>query len=153
MAYFPLFVDLAGKEILVIGGGKIAARRAGTLSEFGCRITVVSPEICEKMQELFTEGKIRWKEEAYRKDILSEYQPFFVLAAAGKKVNALVVSDCRERKLPVNDASEKENCDFYFPGIIKERDAVVGVTSGGGDHKMAAALSEAVRKFIKEMER
>ena len=41
MAYFPLFVDLEGRQVLVVGGGKIAMRRVRTLLEFGCEITVV----------------------------------------------------------------------------------------------------------------
>ena len=45
MAYFPLFVNLEGRRVLVVGGGKIAARRIRTLLEFGCEITVVAPEV------------------------------------------------------------------------------------------------------------
>lgn len=44
MAYFPLFIDLWGQEILVVGGGPIAARRIRVLREFGCRILAVAPE-------------------------------------------------------------------------------------------------------------
>lgn len=75
-------------------------------------------------------------------------RPLFVLAAAGAGVNKTVVRDCRLLGIPVNDASEKENCSFYFPGIAKNGGAVAGVTSGGGDHRLAAALSEAVRKAV-----
>lgn len=56
MAYFPLFVDLEGRQVLVVGGGKIAMRRVRTLLEFGCEITVVSPEVCEELRE-----KVLWK--------------------------------------------------------------------------------------------
>ena len=52
MAYFPLFVDLEGRQVLVVGGGKIAARRIRTLLEFGCEITVVAPEVGEELREM-----------------------------------------------------------------------------------------------------
>lgn len=153
MGYFPLFVDLEGKRVLIVGGGAVAARRAGVLLEFGCRITVVSPELGDGMRALFEAGRVDWRQEAYSSDCLlrpGEERPFFVLAAAGGDANRLVVSDCRAVAIPVNDASRKENCDFYFPGIVKEGEAVIGITSGGGDHKLAAALRGLVRHFIEE---
>ena len=56
MAYFPLFVDLEGRQVLVVGGGKIAVRRVRTLLEFGCQITVVSPKCVRSCGE-----KVLWK--------------------------------------------------------------------------------------------
>lgn len=153
MAYFPMFVDLSGKEILVVGGGAVAARRVSALLPFGCRITVLSPELGEKLFILYEEGQIVWVRDSYRKELLmppgAEDPPFFVLAAVDEQVNRAIVSDCRERKIPVNDAARRERCDFYFPGLIKEGETVVGVTSGGGDHRLAAGLSAVVREFVR----
>lgn len=155
MAYFPMFVDLEDKEILVVGGGRIAARRTGILLEFGCRITLIAPEIGEEMEKLLGRERLTYIKAEYTRELFTDViqkhrRPFFVLAAADRIVNACVVRDCRREMLTVNDASHKENCDFYFPGIVKEKDAVIGVTSGGGDHKLAAALSGTVRTFMEE---
>ena len=57
MAYFPLFVNLEGRRVLVVGGGKIAARRIRTLLEFGCEITVVAPEVGEELLEMLERGE------------------------------------------------------------------------------------------------
>ena len=54
----------------------------------------------------------------------------FVLAAATPEINAQVVRECR-KNIPVNNASDRDQCDFYFPGITKDGDTVVGITSGG----------------------
>ena len=152
MAYFPLFVELKEKPVLVVGGGVVAARRIRTLAEFGCRITVVSPRITDELLKMTEQGTILWKEEEYQRKVLEEEgrRPVFVLAAAQDAVNAQVVRDCKNVRIPVNDASRKENCDFYFPGLIKDGETVVGVTAGGMDHKLAAALSPVIRTFIKE---
>lgn len=151
MGYFPMFVDLEGRTVLIVGGGRIAARRAKTLSEFGCRIVVVSPEVSRELKEMLSEnGKGVWEKAEYGSGFLDRYRPFFVLAAATAPVNGTVVSDCEKRKILVNDASRKENCDFYFPGIVKDGEAVVGVTSGGGDHSLAAALTREIRALIRE---
>lgn len=192
MAYFPMFVDLTGRHVLVVGGGKIAARRVRTLLEFGCEITVVSPKVCEELREILEsdvgiaqdEGKrpaekrksgvcdeilerngIIWKKKNYGIKELEmtsadETDPgqaenrkergfTFVLAAATPEINAEVVRGCREKKIPVNNASDRDQCDFYFPGIAKDGDTVVGITSGGGNHRLAAKISEAVRGLLK----
>ena len=135
MAYFPLFVDLEGRQVLVVGGGKIAMRRVRTLLEFGCEITVVSPEVCEELRE-----KVLWKKKRYDETDLEslgnvgEASRFvFVLAAAAPEVNEKIVCDCRKKKIPVNNASNRDQCDFYFPGIAKDGDTVVGITSAGGE--------------------
>ena len=151
MAYFPLFVDLEGRQVLVVGGGKIAMRRVRTLLEFGCEITVVSPEVCEVLRE-----KVLWKKKRYDETDLEslgnvgEASRFvFVLAAAAPEVNEKIVCDCRKKKIPVNNASNRDQCDFYFPGIAKDGDTVVGITSGGGDHRLAAKISAAVRQILR----
>ena len=137
MSFFPLFIELHGKEILVVGGGRIAGRRIEALLPFGCRIHVVSPDLSEGLMRRQTEGQLRWSRRTYGVSVLETEQPFFVLAAAGREVNETVVKDCRAAGIPVNDASCRENC-------------VVGITAGGRDHKLAAALSGLVRRFMKE---
>lgn len=171
-----MFVDLEGRHALVVGGGKIAARRIRTLLEFGCEITVVSPEVCEELREMLEpdvgtvcsgeerkSGKVPpgscriiWKRkkyeikelEAFSADPMETDKYIFVLAAATPEINAKVVHDCRKKKIPVNNASDRDQCDFYFPGIAKDGDTVVGITSGGRDHKLAAKISQAVRNVL-----
>ena len=157
MAFFPLFVELAEKQIIVIGGGRVAARRIETLSEFGCMITIVSPRIDGGLASLYKEGKIAWRQKEYKTAELERLaeavkRPVFVLAAANPAVNQVVVWDCRRLGIPVNDASDRRYCDFYFPGLVKEGETVVGITAGGTDHKKAAALTAAVRKIISDVE-
>lgn len=150
MAYFPLFVDLEGRRVLLVGGGTVASRRAASLSDFGCSIMVISPELHQNLQEMEKNGKVIWKRKAYEaSDLTSEKRPFFVLAAGPEHVNQQVTADCKRLGIPVNNASQKENCDFYFPGLVKDGEAVIGITSGGGDHKLAAALSALVREFMR----
>lgn len=161
MAYFPLFIDLAGKEVLVVGGGKVACRRILALSEFGCLIRVVSPALCEELQTalknellpLLESGQMIWEEKRYSgTDLLKDGRtPVFVLAAAGEEVNSRVVKDCRKSGIPVNNASYKEECDFYFPGIARAGDLAAGVTASGKDHKKAAELTAVIRRFMKEI--
>lgn len=153
MTYFPLFVDLKGKNILVVGGGKIAERRVKALLGFGCRIVIASPDLGEGLSALVGGSgmgaqSVCWRPAFYDMSILIEETPAFVLAAAPSGVNDGVVRDCHAAGIPVNDASDKSKCDFYFPGLVREGEAVIGVTSGGSDHRLAARLTEAVRQSV-----
>ncbi|MEO2153253.1 MAG: NAD(P)-dependent oxidoreductase [Aquificota bacterium] len=65
MPLFPLFVDLKGKEILVVGGGKIATRKVEKLLPFGGKITVVAPKISPELKKLSKEGKIKIKRRSF----------------------------------------------------------------------------------------
>ena len=91
---------------------------------------------------------MKWEKGDYTSSFLTANRPLFVLAAAPAEINERVVADCRKRGIPVNDASRKENCDFYFPGIVKEGETVIGVTAGGKDHRFAATLTAALKKKI-----
>lgn len=157
MAYFPLFVNLEKKPVLAVGGGVIAERRICSLLEFGCKMVVIAPEVTEKLEELAECGRIVWKKECYSAEHLKTYLSedmnecwIFVLAAAAESVNTVVVRDCKAAGIPVNNASRKEDCDFYFPGLIKERETVIGVTSGGSDHKLVAALTKKIRELVQK---
>ncbi len=57
---------------------------------------------------------------------------------------------CRKRKLPVNNASCKEDCDFFFPAVLQEDGLTIGVSSGGRDHKRVADTCERLRRFFRE---
>ena len=141
--------------MLVVGGGKIAMRRVRTLLEFGCQITVVSPEVCEELRE-----KVLWKKKRYDETDLEslgnvgEASRFvFVLAAAAPEVNEKIVCDCRKKKIPVNNASNRDQCDFYFPGIYMQEGLVVGITASGLDHKKARRIREEIQDALEKVAR
>ena len=125
MAYFPLFVDIKGKDVLVAGGGAVAARRVESLLSFGARVTVVAPEIDGKIETLLRQyggssetdaytssgngGEesplqvIRMRFEEYVRDTgrgAAAATPWMLLAAAGSsEVNRL--SACQPGRRPV----------------------------------------------------
>lgn len=55
---------------------------------------------------------------------------------------------CRERGLPVNNASCRSDCDFFFPAIVREEGLTIGVSSGGGDHRKVAQACGKLRRFF-----
>ena len=103
--YFPVFIDLSGKKVVVIGAGRIAARRIRTLLDFGPDITVVAPEISGELRQEETAGRLCIRERAFREEDLDGAA--LVLTVTGDdSLNAQVCRLCRERHIPVNNAGE-----------------------------------------------
>ncbi len=158
--YFPMFVDLSQKKILVIGGGKIAARRVRTLLKFASHITVVSPEFCEELKQLLQEQarkmdpEIDYIERAVKKEELEQEGggPLFertdlVLAATNDhELNRTIATICRKKKIQVNTADDKSLCDFYFPAVAEIDGVMIGINSSGKS-------PEKVKKVREKLER
>lgn len=147
-AYFPIFLDMEGKSIRIFGGGEIAARRARVLLEFGADVTVTAPSIKEELEELARQQeRLTLDYHPYQPGRLAE-EDFVFAATDDEQVNIAVYRECRHKGIPVNVASDKEKCDFYFPGIVQDGDITIGVTSGGKDHVKATEVTERIRRLI-----
>ena len=143
--YFPLFIDLEGKKILVVGAGHIAERRILTLLSFGAKLTVIAPEATEKIKKLAEEGAIRWQEKCWDAETENELEgSLLVLSATGDtSVNEAVCSACRKRNIPVNCADD--------PGIAEGGGVTAGITAGGTNHRLAREATEKVRELLSKM--
>ena len=152
MSYFPMFIDIEGKHILVVGAGKIALRRVQTLLQFRARIKVIAKEIPKEQKEAFhllvSEGKIVLEEKAFEESDLTEAF-FLVLAATNvKKLNHEICMLCRKRKILANTATDRTDCDFYFPAVAVQEELVVGITGDGSDHRKVAETAARIRKVL-----
>lgn len=159
-AYFPLFIDLRGKKVLVAGAGTVGMRRAGVLARFGAKVQIVAPERTKGTPEErpgeWPEqwlgpclSEIVWLKRAFEPEDISGC--FLVIAATDDEaLNNRIVRLCRERGIYVNHAGDQEQCDFYFPAIAMEGSLVIGVTSSGEDHGLVRRLSARLRKWLRQ---
>ncbi len=149
--YFPIFIDLSEKHIVVVGAGKIASRRVRTLLEFAGKITVVAPEISEEILAMAGKGPVQLKKRAFEEADLDGTD--MVLAITDdKELNKKIGTLCKEKKIPVNTSHDKDLCDFYFPGVVQKENVVVGVTASGKDHKQAKEVTKKIREVLDNME-
>lgn len=151
--YFPLFFNMEGREIRVFGGGKIATRRVKMLLEFGAKVSVTAPKISEELEKLARQQQnLILEYRRYRHDELA--QEWLVLAVTDDwHVNDMIFEECRRKHILVNVASDKEKCDFYFPGIARAGDITVGVTAGGRNHRKAAQITAKIHGQLSEWEK
>ena len=160
--YFPMFVDISGKKILVLGGGQIALRRIRTLLKFRADIRVIAPELCSGLKQLEEEGKIRVEHREYMEGDIpeedSQTDPFrkgngqrtdIVFAATDcREVNYRIWKECRKAGILVNVADDRKLCDFYFPSVVMTEKVVIGINSGGSDPGTVKRTREQIEKIF-----
>lgn len=146
MAYFPLFISLEGLSCLVIGGGKVALRKVRVLQEYGANVTVVSPKICPEIEEI---PGLTLKRRRFAEGDLEEMKIVFA-ASSDEECNRKAAGLCRERRIPINVADMAEECDFFFPALVKRGEVVVGVSTGGTSPAVAACVRRQVEEALPE---
>ena len=149
--YFPLFVDLTKKSIIVIGAGKIAARRVKSLLPFVGDMKVIAPEISSEITEMAaaSEGALVIEQRPFESSDLDGAD--MVLAVTNdKELNTRIGALCKEKKILVNVSHEKELCDFYFPGVVQKDNVVIGITASGKDHSEARKVTEQIRAMMED---
>ncbi|MBR0597333.1 precorrin-6A reductase [Sinanaerobacter chloroacetimidivorans] len=146
-SWFPLFTNISGKEIVVVGAGRIAKRRIQTLLHFNCRVRVIAVSALDEVAALADQSKIKLQLKTFHPgDIVGTD---YVLAATdSREVNQEIYEQCRENGIPVNVANEKEKSDFYFPGIIRKKGVTVGVTAEGKNHALAKKATRAIARWL-----
>lgn len=143
MAYFPMYIDLEGKKVIVVGGGKAALRKINSLLYFGAKIAVIAPKVCDDIKAI---KGINVHESNVALDILQNAD-IVVAATRRPEINAKIGTYCNDRGIMVNVADNKELSSFLFPGVIVRGDLVVGVTTGGNSQ----AVSKQIRNMIDRM--
>jgi siroheme synthase-like protein len=145
-----MFVDISNKKIIVYGAGRIASRRVETLLAFAPLLTVVAPGADAFILRSAKEGRLTYEQKAYEQGNIPE-DTFMVLAAADdSEVNEAIYEECRRKKILVNVCSNREHCDFQFPGVAVKDDLVIGINAGGQNHRLAREWTEKIRKEVEE---
>ena len=145
--YLPIFIDITEKKVVVAGAGTIAKRRIRSLLNFTNHLTVIAPEVNKELKSLEAEGLLTiLKRKCEMEDF---YSADLVIAATNDaQINNAIYDTCRKQGILVNVCSDKQKCDFYFPGIAMKDQVVVGITASGKDHKRAKALVEQIRSIL-----
>jgi siroheme synthase-like protein len=149
MAYYPIFVELAGRRCLVIGGGREGQRKVAGLLAAGGRVTVIAPTLTRSLQRMLAEGAIDCEQRAYRDGDLGGYEVCMVATDDGA-VNAAVAAEGKRQRVWVNAADDPVNCDFILPAVIRRGSITVAASTGGTSPALARRLREELEAYLTE---
>lgn len=148
--YFPMFVDLSDRKVVVVGAGTIAKRRIRTLTDFTNCLTVIAPEVNKELKDMEADGKITILRKTYEREDI--YDAALVIAATNdKRMNQDIYSACKCLGIPVNVCNDKTRCDFYFPGIASGENLVAGISTSGHENKKARGIVEKIQELLDEL--
>ncbi len=151
MAYYPIFVDMTGRRVLVVGGGRVAEEKVGGLlrAEAAGRLTLVAPKLLPSLKSLLAEGKIAWIQREYRDGDMDGFD-FVMIATDDGKVNAEVAAEGKRRRIWVNAADDPRNCDFILPAVVRQGQIVLAASTGGASPALARRLREELTDYLSE---
>ncbi len=138
--YYPAFLDLCKKKVVVVGGGKVAERKIGSLLKTGATITVVSPRITKKIERQRQKERVRHISRSYRKGDLKG--AFLVVAAT----DSLTVNQRVSQDAPclVNVVDTPHLCNFIVPSTFTRGPLQIAISTGG----ISPALARSIRKEL-----
>lgn len=146
MPAFPLFVDLEGKNVLIVGGGHIAAHKIRVLEPFGPGLFAVAPEFLPELESLPDLTRIRRPFEPGDLDDMD----LVIAATDDQGLNELVALEARRRRIPVNVVDDPVLSGFYFGSLITDGDLTVGISTSGASPAAARLLKERLRQALPE---
>jgi precorrin-2 dehydrogenase/sirohydrochlorin ferrochelatase len=146
---YPIcLVGLENRRAVVIGGGKVAARKAQALLEAGAPVAAISPQFCEEFDCLAEpEAKLELVHRPYQAGDLTG--AFLVVAATDDpQVNRVVWEEALQRGCLVNVVDDPEHSNFIVPAVVQRGEVKIAVTTGGSSPALARRLREKLEALI-----
>jgi precorrin-2 dehydrogenase/sirohydrochlorin ferrochelatase len=131
--YYPIFLDLRNRLAVVVGGGRVASRKAAGLMAAGARVRVIAPRLSARLKAHETERR------PYRPGDLKGAVLAFA-ATGDRTVNRAVAMEARRRRIPVNVADSLEECTFLVPARVTRGDWQIAISSGGRNPKLTKQM-------------
>ncbi|MGB5426714.1 MAG: siroheme synthase CysG [Gammaproteobacteria bacterium] len=147
MDYLPIFLKIEDRKCLVVGGGKVAARKVTLLKRAGAHITVVSPQLCDEMHALLEQDTVTHVAREFHDEDIREC--VLVIAATDvKAVNRRVSELANAQRIPVNAVDSPDLCSFIVPSMIDRSPVQIAVSTGGASPVLARLLRSRLESFI-----
>src|SRR5260370_9835352 len=138
-AFYPAFLDLRGRRVVVVGGGAIAEQKVRGLIEAGARVTVVRPEPTPGLSQLEARASVELRRRRYRAGDLSGAW-LAIAATDDRAANAAVWAEAEQQRVLVNAVDDIDHCSFIAPAVHREGDITVAVSTAGKSPALAVRL-------------
>lgn len=143
--YYPVFLDLRLKPVLVVGGGNVAYRKVQTLLEHGAIVHIVSPDLVMELKDLVDSQRCFWVNKEYSAEDIQDATIIFSCTEKDE-VNATVSRDAQEHRRLINVVDDPEKCSFIVPSIMERGDLKIAVSTGGSSPIVARQIRVQLQK-------
>ena len=148
--WFPLFINLENKKVLVIGGGKVAAKKIEKILEYGADITVVTENVVE--EKLLKLENVKIENNQKIEKLVKGY--FLVIAATdNEELNENIANICESNGMLINNASSKIKMNAMFGGIVKNNEFQIAISTSGKNCKRSRAMKSEIQKVLDKIEK
>lgn len=146
---YPIALNLAGRSCVVVGGGRVGARKTRGLIAVHALVTVISPALCDELQSLADEGVIRAQIKPYESGDIGALKPVLVFAATNDPaVNRAVADEARQCGALVNTTDDRTAADFHNMPSARRGNITVAVSTRGNHPTLAKALAARLAESI-----
>ena len=148
MKTYPVsLIGLAQRQVVVVGGGAVAARKVATLLEADARVTVISPDLTSELEALVEAGRIAALNRPYREGDLAA--ALLVIAATDDaEVNRAVWREADRRGCLINVVDDLAHSNFIVPAVVRRGELTLAVSTGGDSPALARRLREQLEAEI-----
>ncbi len=139
MKHYPAFINIKDRRSTVIGGGKIAERKVENLIRAESKITVISPEITDKLQQWVDDGTITYLNRSYQEGDIND--ALLAIAATNDSVlNEQIAQHAHARNILINVVDNPELCSYIVPSLIDRSPVTIAISTGGASPVLARQL-------------
>ena len=147
----PLFVNLAGRRVLVVGGGRAAERKLPALLDAGAVVTLIAPEVLESVRRLLhtsPNGELL-RRCARVQDVTSDYALFFPLTD-DRELNERLSVAARDAKVWVAGSTSPDDADFHLGAVVDRGPVRLAISTSGASPALAGLLAQVLRQLLPE---
>lgn len=139
--YYPVYLNLAGKHCVILGGGTIAQGKIAALRDAGAKITVISPEATDGIKRAAQRGDITFEQREYEH---GDLEGAFIAVAATNvwHVNRQIYEEAEELGVLLNVVDDPDQCTFIAPSIVRRDPVTLAVSTGGASPALARKMRE-----------
>lgn len=140
-AYYPVFLDLRNRRVVVIGGNLTAQEKVSRLVEYGADVVVISIHLTEGLTSM-ADDELTWIPRRYEPGDLDGAFIAIVTDTSDSQMNRAVSKEARERNVPLNVADVTDLCTWIAPAVVRRGDVVVATSTGGASPALARRFRE-----------
>ncbi len=148
MEHYPIsLVGLAGRRVVVVGGGAVAERKVAGLHAAGAAVTIISPTLTPELERLAEEAAVQAVRRAYRPGDLAG--AFLVIAATNDRAaNHAVWEEAERHGCLINVVDDPEHSNFIVPAVVRRGEITLAISTGGASPALARRLRERLEAAI-----